>query len=101
MPNPESDFAFNLQVAEINGLGDSPANYVTDLQTLIDLSIQEIHNADEELTKLGQEVSQGEGDEAIEEIASRIGILKKQLEEEESRQRELASMRDLNWNAYK
>jgi uncharacterized protein involved in exopolysaccharide biosynthesis len=92
--------ALNLQVGDIQTITDNPTGYASDLETLIQLSDDEIARSEEALKSLGQEIIQGHENESIQAAANKISDLETQLETETARQRDLVSQRDLSWKAY-
>jgi uncharacterized protein involved in exopolysaccharide biosynthesis len=96
----ETGVNFDFQIADLNAIRDSKFAYEADLDLLIQQAEEEILKADDQLTRLSQEVALGETSNLAEETAIQLQKLEAQLESEHSRQQELTSGRDLAWEAY-
>jgi uncharacterized protein involved in exopolysaccharide biosynthesis len=100
IPNNSPRMTYDLQLTELASLNDSPSSYEADLSRIIIQADAEISNAEQALNGLNRNLLQGEGSDTIEATAAQIQELKTQLENEQARQRELTSARDLAWEAY-
>jgi uncharacterized protein involved in exopolysaccharide biosynthesis len=96
----DGGLTINIDIGEMGNLLDTPANYMADLEAIIQLSREEAAAAQAALDALGQEVLSGSGYETIEAIDAQIRALQTQLQREEARKLELTSQRDLAWQAY-
>ena len=96
----DSGLTIDLQISDVNTILDSPADYVADLDDIIELAREEQAKAESAWKDLAEDVSLGEGYEEIERFAEQIRSLESQLETETARQIELTSQRDLAWQAY-
>jgi uncharacterized protein involved in exopolysaccharide biosynthesis len=100
IPDNSPRMTYDLQLAELASLNDSPSSYAGDLDRIIKQADAEISNAEQALNSLNRNLLQGEGSGIIEATAVQIQELETQLENEQARQRELTSNRDLAWEAY-
>jgi uncharacterized protein involved in exopolysaccharide biosynthesis len=91
---------YDLQLAELSSLNDTPSSYEEDLDFIIQQADAEISKAEQNLKSLNQNLLQGEGSEVIEATAAQIQELQTQLENEHARERELTNDRDLARDAY-
>ena len=96
----DSGFTIDLQISDVNAIIDSSAEYVADLDGIIELANTEQAKAESAWKALAEDVSRGEGYDEIERFAKQISSLESQLEIETARQTELTSQRDLAWLAY-
>ncbi len=96
----DGDIVLNFQLNDSETLSEPTTNYVDDLDTLIRLARQEKERANKTLDALTEEVFNGDGFEDNAATAAQIQQLKMQLENEEAKERELISQRDLAWEAY-
>jgi uncharacterized protein involved in exopolysaccharide biosynthesis len=99
-PNSTPPLAFDLQLAEVSSLNDTPSSYAEDLDRIIQQADAEISKADNALRDLNQNLIQGGSNTVIEAAAAQVQELQAQLENQEAHQRELTSNRDLAWEAY-
>lgn len=95
-----SRLILNLNLGDLESLVDSPANYIADLDTIIEIASQEKGLAETNLDTLAQYIFHPENHETIETLDARIRDLETLLEREQARRLELSSQRDLNWQAY-
>jgi uncharacterized protein involved in exopolysaccharide biosynthesis len=100
IPDNTARMTFDLQLTELSSLNDTPASYAEDLDRIIQQADAEISKAEQALNSLNQNLFRGEGSDVIEATAAQIQELQTQLENEQARQRELTSNRDLAWEAY-
>jgi uncharacterized protein involved in exopolysaccharide biosynthesis len=100
VPDNTAGMTFDLQLTELSSLDDTPASYAQDLDRIIQQAESEISKSEEALNNLNQNLFQGEDSDVIEATSARIQELQTRLENEQARQRELASNRDLAWEAY-
>jgi uncharacterized protein involved in exopolysaccharide biosynthesis len=100
VPDNTARTTFDLQLTDLSSLDDTPASYAEDLDRIIQQADAEISKAQGALNSLNQNLFQGEGSEVIEATAVQIQELETQLENQQARQRELTSSRDLAWEAY-
>ncbi|MGD2158476.1 MAG: Wzz/FepE/Etk N-terminal domain-containing protein [Anaerolineales bacterium] len=96
----ESGVNLDIQLADLSTIQDSELAYQGDLDLLIQQAEEEILKADEQLTRLSQEVVQGETSKLADETATQLQELEAQLESETAFMQELTSDRDLAWEAY-
>jgi uncharacterized protein involved in exopolysaccharide biosynthesis len=94
------DLTFDLQLADLSSLNDTPSAYADDLDRIIQQADAEISKAEQVLNSLDQNLFKGEGSDIIEATAAQIQDLQNQLESAQARERELTSNRDLAWEAY-
>jgi uncharacterized protein involved in exopolysaccharide biosynthesis len=100
IPDNSPRMTYDLQLTELASLNDSPSSYAGDLDRIIKQADAEISNAEQALNSLNRNLLQGEASGIIEAAAARIQELETRLENEQARQRELTSDRDLAWEAY-
>ena len=100
VPDNTARMTFDLQLTDLSSLDDTPASYGQDLDWIIQQADAESSKAEGALNSLNQKVLQGEGNDIIEATAVQIQELQTQLENQQARQRELTSDRDLAWEAY-
>jgi uncharacterized protein involved in exopolysaccharide biosynthesis len=98
--NSNQPLTLNLQVNDLNALLDDPANYASDLDTVIQLANDEGIKAQDALDELTQQVLQESTDPNIESAAATIQNIATELEKQNAQQKELTSQRDLAWEAY-
>jgi succinoglycan biosynthesis transport protein ExoP len=97
-PSNTGDMILNLQ---LNGLEDQNLNItVEDLENLIKQAQAEKEKARKNLEALSQENNNNPESVSIQKTSERIQTLQTRLEEQQAKQRELTSNRDLNWKAY-
>lgn len=90
----------NLQVNDVNTLLDDSGNYALDLDTVIQLAKEEQAKAQDSLDELTQQILQESPDPAIQSSAAELQNIATELENQNARQKELTSQRDLAWQAY-
>jgi uncharacterized protein involved in exopolysaccharide biosynthesis len=90
----------DLQLTDFSALLDTNANYVADLNAIIEQAKVEKAKAEANLQSLTDAVLQKEQSGPVIEIAATIRDLNTQLEKEKARQLELTNDRDLSLKAY-
>jgi uncharacterized protein involved in exopolysaccharide biosynthesis len=100
IPDNTPSMTYDLQLAELSSLNDTPSSYADDLDHIIQRADAEVSKAENALNNLNQNLFQREAGGVIEATAAQIQELQTQLENEQAGQRELASARDLTWEAY-
>ncbi len=84
----------------MNTLLDDSGNYALDLDTVIQLAKEEQAKAQDSLDELTQQILQESPDPAIQSSAAELQNIATELENQNARQKELTSQRDLAWQAY-
>lgn len=90
----------DLQLNDLTTLLDDPANYAADLDTVIQLADDEQSKAQNTLDELTQQVLGESTDSTIQSSAAALQNIATELENQNARQKELTSQRDLAWEAY-
>ncbi len=85
---------------EIDALRDSSANYVGDLESLIETLDAEAALADSALADVVNNATQGDAEEHAAAIAAQLSGLQAELEREQSLEQQLTSQRDITWGAF-
>jgi capsular polysaccharide biosynthesis protein len=91
---------FDVQLVNLEGLLDSTINYTKDIDDIIQIASDELNEINEEILGLSQETIETPADQAVEEIATQLRSFESELVNENARQRELTSERDLAWEAF-
>lgn len=96
----QSNFTFDLSLADAAGLKSSPAAYARDLEAILALAEAEKSKTEQALSQLRQEALAGPGTPELEEAAQHLARVETALEREDARLKELTSQRDVAWLAY-
>lgn len=97
-PSEEGDLSFQLPSYE--DLSANSQSFADDIQTLIDQATLEGEAAEEALQALTSEVVGGGENDALSAASARVQELSSLLEQEEARELELTSQRDITWQAF-
>lgn len=100
LSNGNQSLTLNLQVNDPTTLLDDPANYASDLNTVIQLANDEGTKAQDAIDELTRQVLQESPDPNIESAAATLQNIATELEKQNAQLKELTSQRDLAWEAY-
>ncbi len=92
--------AIFLQINDLEALRDTSANYLADVESIIELAQAEQAKAEAALETLSLSILNGESAAVLGDTFDQIRQVKSQLEREQATYRQLIQARDLAWSAY-
>ena len=96
-----AEVVVTVQIDGANNKSDDSDSFVADIDSLIQLIDEEKDRADEAIDALAEDIlNESNSSPLLNNTASRLQILEKQLESTRSQEEELTTNRDLAWQAY-